>query len=197
MKKILAIILLAALAVSFSACGSIKIPRQQDTADNGAASAVKNGDDSQNNASDANGEKVLDAGDFEITLPEGYHIANEYIPENSSVNIMITDKQDNIGISFIKEKISDFEGTVVTDLDSYLKVQHENVQADSVGELTEENGLKYFEYQSVNDGTPFKYFTNAVSDGENYWTIQCFCVADEYDQLKPDFIRWISSVRFH
>ena len=111
---------------------------------------------------------------------------------------MIADKDENIAIALFSEKISVFEGTQIGSVDDYLQLQHDNSKGIFVSVIQTDNNIKYFEYTNadLDSGNNFEYLTTALSSSDSYWLVQAFCLQDQYKTLKPDFLKWISSIKF-
>ena len=199
MKRILAALLIVLLVVSVTACGksgsnSDTKTDTQSTADQ-QNSVVSSTPDEKN----ADGESVFTTDKLDITLPEGYHLSNNLIPEGSDVDMIITDAQDNVGLMFIEEPLTNFAGSEISSIDDYLSWQHDNVPGTNVSEITEADGTKSFTYTFLNTdlGYTYKYYTTAKASDTAYWTIQGFCLESQYDANKANFIRWINSIKFN
>lgn len=143
-------------------------------------------------------ETVLTTDDFDITVPNGYHLANDLLPEDSAVSTMITDRLNSVGLTFVKEQKSTFEGTYVQSVDDYLSVQHDNTPTGNASDIKTIDGMKYFEYTYENEslGLTYKYFTTATETTDQYWTMQGFCLESRYESMKEKFVKWLSSVKF-
>ena len=66
------------------------------------------------------------------------------------------------------------------------------------GEIKNEDGLTYFEYDYYgSDGaTIYSYFTTMFNSDEAFWLVQFACQRDEYEKLRPEFIKYAQSVTF-
>lgn len=192
MKKLFAVVLAVIMVVSLAACG-LKAPSSN------TSTSTPDTQEKIVESTSADDDFVLDAGDFDITVPEGYHLANELLPAESDVTVMITDKSNNVGLTFIKESISDFEGTGYDTLDDYIKLQHDNIKGENASEIKEINGMKYFTYTFHNKdlGYTYEYFTTATKTDTDFWAMQGFTLQNMYDDYEADFAKWLSSVKFH
>lgn len=196
MKRILTVLLIVLLVVSVTACG--KSGSNSNTIPKATADQQSSADSPADTEKTANGESVLTTDKLDITLPEGYHLSNNLIPEGSDVDMIITDALDNVGLMFIEEPLTNFAGSEISSLDDYLSWQHDNVPGTNVSEITEADGTKSFTYTFLNTdlGYTYKYYTTAKASETAYWTIQGFCLESQYDANEANFIRWINSIKF-
>lgn len=196
MKRILTALLIVLLVVSVTACG--KNGSNSNTIPKATADQQSSADSPADTEKTANGESVLTTDKLDITLPEGYHLSNNLIPEGSDVDMIITDALDNVGLMFIEEPLTNFAGSEISSLDDYLSWQHDNVPGTNVSEITEADGTKSFTYTFLNTdlGYTYKYYTTAKASDTAYWTIQGFCLESQYDANEANFIRWINSIKF-
>lgn len=196
MKRILTVLLIVLLVVSVTACG--KSGSNSNTIPKATAGQQSSADSPADTEKTANGESVFTTDKLDITLPEGYHLSNNLIPEGSDVDMIITDAQDNVGLMFIEEPLTNFAGSEISSLDDYLSWQHDNVPGTNVSEITEADGTKSFTYTFLNTdlGYTYKYYTTAKASDTAYWTIQGFCLESQYDANEANFIRWINSIKF-
>lgn len=192
MKKLFAVVLAVIMVVSLAACG-LKAPSSN------TSTSTPDTQEKIVESTSADDDFVLDAGDFDITVPEGYHLANELLPAESDVKVMITDKSNNVGLMFVQEPLSDFEGSDISSLDDYIKLQHDNINGENASEIKEINGMKYFTYTFHNKdlGYTYEYFTTATKTDTDFWAMQGFTLQNMYDDYEADFAKWLSSVKFH
>lgn len=192
MKKLFAVVLAVIMVVSLAACGS-KAPSSN------TSTSTPDTQEKIVESTSADDDFVLDAGDFDITVPEGYHLANELLPADSDVKVMITDKSNNVGLMFVQEPLSDFEDSDISSLDDYIKLQHDNINGENASEIKEINGMKYFTYTFHNKdlGYTYEYFTTATKTDTDFWAMQGFTLQNMYDNYEADFAKWLSSVKFH
>lgn len=192
MKKLFAVVLAVIMVVSLAACGS-KAPSSN------TSTSTPDTQEKIVESTSADDDFVLDAGDFDITVPEGYHLANELLPTESDVKVMITDKSNNVGLMFVQEPLSDFEDSDISSLDDYIKLQHDNINGENASEIKEINGMKYFTYTFHNKdlGYTYEYFTTATKTDTDFWAMQGFTLQNMYDDYEADFAKWLSSVKFH
>jgi len=53
-----------------------------------------------------------------------------------------------------------------------------------------------FEFESEANGKDFYYYARCFKNGDDYWLFQFGCEIDDKDDLKENFYKWASSVKF-
>ena len=200
MKRLFAALICVFFILSLAGCSLVPLPSGKDDSSALAYPTQSNSDlPVADNDSPVGDEIVLDTGKFDITVPKGYHLANDLIPEGSDITAAITDKFDNIGLLFVEESISSFEGSAVESLDDYLEAQLSFSTGEDISSIQEKNGIKYFTYTFYNEELDYtyKYYTTAIETETSYWSLQGFCMVNQYDNYEPKFESWFKSIQFH
>ncbi len=184
MKKVLALLMIALMVVSVSACNSknqeptaptIPVPNSLlDSVDTQATETVA-----------AEKTQTITCKELSMTLPDDFIDQTSLAPDETIIGIY-TSPEGSLGVSIVREDKELFSS----------EYTNANAKAESISEILEKNGRKYFDYSVTNNNLTFKYFSTAYVSSKAYWMVQCFCFADDYDEYFDTFLEWTDSVKF-
>lgn len=103
-----------------------------------------------------------------------------------------------VAVLLLKESFDLMDGFGDYSLEDYAQLVYQSNASRNPGEVQQENGLTYLEYEFHNDddGKDYKYFTSMYKAGTAFWLVQFACETSKYDDYRPDFIRWAGTVTF-
>ena len=83
-------------------------------------------------------------------------------------------------------------------LEEYAELTKAANASRGPGEIKNEDGLTYFEYDYYgNDGTTiYSYLTTMFESDDAFWLVQFACAEPEYEKMRPEFIKYAKSVTF-
>ena len=194
MKKVLALLMIALMVVSVSACNSknqeptaptIPVPNSLlDSVDTQAPETVA-----------AEKTQTITCQELSMTLPDDFIDQSSLSPDEAIIGVY-TSPEGALGVSIVREDKERFSSEYTAN--QYLSLQRANAnsKAKSISEIQEKNGRKYFDYSATNNNLTFKYFSTTYVSSKAYWMVPCFCFADDYDEYFDTFLEWTDSVKF-
>lgn len=135
-------------------------------------------------------EEVFTKDGFSITLTSEYR-------EREFENYFVGYDSKNVLVTVIKEPFSALEGFEDYTLAQYADLMKQNCTKDNVtpSEITEADGVTYFEYSFFNkEGTSYKYFTAMYKGDDAFWTVQFATTLSEYEGFKVQMLEFAKSV---
>ena len=135
-------------------------------------------------------EKVFSKAGMEITLTEDFY------EKDMAAYTAYYESKTSIVLS-IKEEFTIFENAGIS-TDISLREYAEMVLTNNVKnniEVTEKDGLTFFEFDKTANGKDFTYFAVVFRGDDAYWLFQFACETKNYDKLSKDFIAYAKSVK--
>lgn len=133
-------------------------------------------------------DKTFSKAGMSITLTD------EFV-EKDRVSYAACYDSQNVAIFVIKEEFS-----IVEDLKDYAVEEYANLVIQNNGlencEVVNDDGLIYFIHDYVSNGKNYKYFDVVLKSNDAFWMFQFSCENDNFDALRPNFVKWVKSVSF-
>ena len=133
--------------------------------------------------------KTFSTSDFDITLTNKFSASYEYsgfdvvFDSKDAAVFVISESMDELGI----------DGEVSAQEYGNLIMLSNDIDDT---ELSEKDGLTYFDYTENVDGENYTYVAFVYKDGDTFWLIQ-FCVSkDDYSKYADTIMSWAGSVKF-
>ena len=140
------------------------------------------------------GERTFSEHGMSITLTTAF---STYEADGSHGYIMTYASKDTF-VMIQKEFFSLIaSGPSITDKE-YLGLWIDaNESKRKFGAVESYDGFVATSYSSTVNGTSYTYFVAAYKGRDSFWTVQFACDKSVYEDFKPYFIRWASSVEFY
>jgi hypothetical protein len=135
-------------------------------------------------------EEVFEKEGFSITLTSEYR-------EREFENYFVGYDSKNVLVTVIKEPFSALEGFEDYPLAQYADLMKQNCTKDNVtpSEITEADGVTYFEYSFFNkEGASYKYLTAMYKGDDAFWTVQFATAISDYEGFKIQLLEFAKSV---
>ncbi len=172
MKRILPILLVIIMLLSFASCDS---------------------SEKKNEVS----SKEISAYGMKITLTSQFMVASKNEADKYGLTQIINSKA--ISILCVKEDKANLNNVGVKTLSQYANAIRNACISHDPGIVKQEDGLEYtFEYVARNpdDNRDYTYFTVLYEAESAFWCIQFVCSTPKYEELKPSMIQYARSVTF-
>ncbi len=181
MKKRLYMCALAlAMTVSITACGG------SDKADNNTA-----GESSDNSTDDEakNEPKEITSDDLSITLTAdfGKSVTEDYNFYYSSSSAIC------IGIRETKEELSS-NNITINSINDYASIIMEKSGITAEPTPVNDNAV-YFEWNKTIKDKDYSYIGYVTTSTDACWLIQFGCLTEKYEELKPQFLKYLDTVK--
>ena len=137
------------------------------------------------------GDKEYTCQELTLTVP-GY--MGDVSSDSSFKDFTFALDSHKIAIFGIKEPKSDFEGTIVEDLEDYANVLIEGNELDCEAKERSGGDYLYFTYEASSSGTVYGYICAAYETEDAYWLIQVAAEKAEFDEA--DFLEILDSAVF-
>lgn len=177
MKKIIAIILAAVIAVSMTACADTK------------------GSDTETTTTVADVEianpKTFEKSGIKITVSENFTEA-----EMEGYAIVLESKEDEIVLFGLKEPSENFAGFDEFTLEEYSDLVYNANAAKSPKEFEKNDDLlcMEYDYHNADENEDYSYLAAVFKGPDSFCTLQFACKKDNYEKLKPYFVKYLKSV---
>ena len=139
------------------------------------------------------GEKTFSEHGMSITLTSAF---SNYEADGSHGYAMTYSSKDTF-VMIQKEFFSLIEsGASITDReypDLWIEANESQRKFDAVESFS---GFVATSYSSTVNDTSYTYFVAAYKGRDAFWTVQFACDKALYEELRPYFVRWASSVKF-
>lgn len=137
-------------------------------------------------------DQTVTCGELTITLPASFADWSED-PASAGLSFSYADKTVGVcGVFESKEYLqSYFPGL---DAQGYGELFVESNGLASSVEVTD--GIPTFTYTA--DGTPaIRYLCGVFESGENFWVVQAYCAAEDFEEYKDEMWDYITSVKYN
>ncbi len=185
MKKLLSIILLSAMLLTFAACDSgdadTKSTDEKTTSEETTTEEI---------TTEAEKVKTFTSNGLSVTLPE-------YFKKTSIQGFTVAFDSDDVGILALQEKFTLMQGLENKTLDEYGTMVLANNQDSNTSKLKKADGLTYFEHDFVNESNEHYYYVSYIYKADDaFWLIQFAALEENIAEYKPQFATWAKSVKF-
>lgn len=185
MKKIIAAVTALLLALSVTACSGVGTDNKPDGNDTTKFTVpeftmpdieiVK--------------AKTFDSNGLKITL-------NEKFKEAAASGYTVVLESDSAALFALKESFDSLEGFADYTLEEYADLVYQANVSKSPKEFEKIDGLLCMEYSFFNadENQNYSYIAAVFKGSDAFWTVQFACEEENYEELKPSFLKWLGTV---
>ena len=179
MKKLLAVLILAASLITMVACNG----------DNNQTTTPQETNSGNNKVEEVK-EKTFTSDGLTITLTEDFK-------KSSQPGYTVCYDSTSVAVIALKESFSLAAGVKDWTLEYYASLIQSNNSANSPTTPKKVGDYMVMEYTFYNSETKitYHYYTCIYKGTDAFWTIQFACNVNEINQHKPDMMKWADSVR--
>jgi len=134
--------------------------------------------------------KMITHEELNITLPA------DYIQQDNEKYTFYYSNANSICLGN-KEPIDDLEASGITagTIDDYVNIIKEKSEIDTPTETVEGNEeARVFTWNNTFNDNEYTYLGYVCKTTDAYWLIQFACLAKDYNELKPQFMNYLSTV---
>ena len=169
MKRIISLLLVLACVFSFVGCGLLKTVMTKDY--------------------DAEA-KTFTFREMQITLTESFSVDDESDDE------IWYESFNETSVSIDKfERTADDKIAFPTTHD-YLEALSLDIEAESISDIYQVDGVTYMTYDTETLGFEFTYFLTVLFSDDAIWHVHFICDTEDYPTYKEHFIKWAKTICF-